>query len=98
MLLEFVTAHSTYMLRKDEDQYTWILGGVRGDGSLRYREWSRVRILGATWGGNFIRPDYIGKNMNLEIYDFNRNRTIITSAVRSISLIYPEPDFLAYEL
>lgn len=89
MTLEVITHNSSYIIRRTDFVTTWILGGTRKDGSARYSDWNSIKIIGSGYPHDQTRPGYIGKHMLLSFYDYNRERILTTSAIRSIAFIYP---------
>lgn len=92
MTLEVITHNSSYIIRR-EGFVTWIVGGTRKDGSPRYVYWNSIKIIGSNYPHSPTRLGYIGKHMLLNFYEYGRERVLTTSAVRSISLIYPHTTF-----
>lgn len=87
------TCNSTYQIRRENREFTWMLGGTRKDGSTRYPIWSPIMFIGSTWGGSDLRIGYIGKAMLMDFYDIQRDRTITTSPIRTIALMYSTGPF-----
>lgn len=87
-VLELATCNSHYCIIRLATEYQWIQGGTRKDGTARYPDWSHIIILGSRYPGQNLRGGYIGKEMTLDFFDITRSRTITTSLIREISLIY----------
>lgn len=74
----FETRHSVYKAVKQGDKL-WLLNG-----GTRWEAPAPVYLVGSTWGGSVLKPDWIGEGMHVEIYDKERDKTVTTSVVTNM--------------
>lgn len=67
-----------------------ITGGVKQDGSIRYKNPTKVFFTGSTFGGSILKMNWIGKNMQMEIFD---NKVFTTSEVKNVVIENPKGDW-----
>ncbi|KKK81395.1 hypothetical protein LCGC14_2813880 [marine sediment metagenome] len=77
------TRNSTYIIKPDKNG--WLI-----QGGIYFPKETHVGITGSTWGGNTIKPNWIGKDMNLEIWRENNNRPVTTSIIKQAIIIFKD--------
>lgn len=54
-------------------------------GNAKYcPDWSECIVQGSTWGSSMLKMGFIGRGMYLEVYLFDINNTILTTAIKEV--------------
>lgn len=84
--LEITTQNHFYTVQRRGMGETWISGHPDFCPAP-----VQVRILGSNWGGSMLKMAFIGRGMRLEFHHPDYRVPIVTSRIREIREIRPEP-------
>lgn len=81
-LISVETKNSIYQIEILTETKVLVTGGILKDGNVRFSNPTEVILTGCTWGTSFLKKNWLGEGMQMEL--FYNGSSITTSPIKNV--------------